>query len=515
MEFTKKIFSGKQGGTYVEDEEDTQKRAVVSSQRKVEMLARETPSKAGIKQAREILHEYDLEKVIDKTAPVKTRKLPEVASSKVLMDIAGVPLSLVPHLQPASKVLTRERAFFLVILLAIVILNATNTGFSQFFGPQGWGTTFSDSSNSSQSLLNTLQQHKQPTPGATAIHWTPLQTVNFILSKMSLDEKLGQMMMVQFNGQDYSSNLGAMISQYKVGSVLFFQFNIGSKSQLIELTSQMQHNAFLPLAVAVDQEGGTVDRLVNLDGSQPSAAAIGATADTNKAYQQGIKDAQNLSNYGFNLNLAPVVDVSNVYNPQLDGRTYGNNSTIVTKMAGAYLNGLQKSGKVLGTLKHFPGLGDVAVDPHVRPPDLLRSLNDLNAIDWVPYRKLIKQSNVYAIMVTHEMVPVLDKSNPSSLSPQVIGILRNQMNFQGVIVTDSLTMDSIHNTYTYAEAAAKAVEVGDDLLMGAASPNDVAAMINGIKQAISSGNISQQRIDDSVRRILLMKYAMGYLHINL
>ncbi|HXR66928.1 MAG TPA: glycoside hydrolase family 3 N-terminal domain-containing protein, partial [Ktedonobacteraceae bacterium] len=219
------------------------------------------------------------------------------------------------------------------------------------------------------------------------------------------------------------------------------------------------------------------------------------------------------TSYGFNLNLAPVVDVTNVYNPQLYDRTYGNNPAIVTSMAGAYLQGLQKSGKVLGTLKHFPGLGDVSVDPHFRPPDLARSLNDLNKIDWAPYSNLIKQGNVYAIMVTHEYVKALDTTEPSSLSPKVVGVLRNQMHFQGVIMTDSLTMDSISNYYSYGQAAAMAVEAGEDLLMGASSPNDLAQMLNGIKQAVTSGTISQQRIDDSVRRILLLKYEMGLIHV--
>jgi beta-N-acetylhexosaminidase len=115
-------------------------------------------------------------------------------------------------------------------------------------------------------------------------------------------------------------------------------------------------------------------------------------------------------------------------------------------------------------------------------------------------------------MVTHEYVKALDSSLPSSLSPQVIGVLRNQLNFQGVIMTDSLTMDAIANYYTFGEAAAKAVEAGDDLLMGANSPSELALMLDGIKKAIASGDITQQRIDDSVRRILLLKYQMGYLH---
>jgi beta-N-acetylhexosaminidase len=475
--------------------------------------------------------EQNAEKRREQAAAKETWKLPATpppapAEQSHVPDLPTTPLpSTIPvkPSEPRGAGLTRGRALLLALLLGIVIINASITGFAQVFGPQGWGSAFNSSDpNSAANLLTQVAQRIRqhtPTPGttgqATPPTQTPLQIVNTLLSSMTLDEKLGQMMMIQFTGPDYSLQLSTMISQYKVGAVLVFSANgnIVSKSQLKGLIAQMQQNAFLPLAVAIDQEGGTVDRLINLDGPQPAAATIGATNNPNVAYQQGIKDAQALSSYGFNLNLAPVVDVTNVYNSQLYGRTYGTNPTIVTEMASAYLRGLQKSGKVMGTLKHFPGLGDVSVDPHYRPPDLTRSLSGLNAIDWAPYRNLIKQGNVYAIMVTHEYVKALDSNVPSSLSPQVIGVLRNQMHYQGVIMTDSLTMDSIHNYYSYGQAAAMAVEAGDDLLMGPASPNDVGAMIDGIKKAISSGAISEKQIDDSVRRILMLKYEMGLLHL--
>src|SRR5207249_80771 len=140
-----------------------------------------------------------------------------------------------------------------------------------------------------------------------------------------------------------------------------------------------------------------------------------------------MRDAQHVAYSGINLKLAPVVDVTNVYNPQLYTRTYGKNADLVTKMAAAYLQGLQKSGKVLGTLKHFPGLGDVGVDPHSGVPYLTRSRKGLEQIDWAPYRTLIQQGDVHAIMVTHEIASAIDNAIPSSLSPKVVtGILRQE-----------------------------------------------------------------------------------------
>lgn len=476
----------------------------------------------------EQVHEREQAERMQQVATLDTQEMVSFratpAEHKNMSELPTVPLptTLVEQARTGkSNTLTRERALLLILLLIIIAINATNTGFGQFFGPQGWGSVFSNSGSSGQNLLNQLnQQLHQPTstPGAgrqpTSTPLAPTQLVNKLLANMTLDQKLGQMIMVRFNTSYYSSQLDTMITQYHVGSVIEYQSNIGSQSQLNTLNNQIQHSGDLPIIISVDQEGGTVDRLINLDGPQPSATEIGATGNPQVAYQQGLKDARDLASYGFNFNLAPDVDVHAVYNTQLVGRTYGTNPTIVSQMAGAYLDGLQQSGKVLGAIKHFPGLGDTSTDPHYGLPSLARSLNDLNAIDWAPYKTLLSKGNVYAVMVTHEIVKALDPSTPSSLSPKVVGILRQQLGFQGVIVTDGLTMGGITDFYTLGQAAVMAVQAGDDLLMDPSSPDEVAQMINGLKQALSSGTLSQQRIDESVRRILLLKYQMGLLRLH-
>ena len=266
--------------------------------------------------------------------------------------------------------LTRGRALLLASFLLVLILNASNLGNTQFIGAQGWAYVLGGPSSSGDpNLLKNIAHQLQSTPG-TKTHLphqiTPQDYVNLILSHMTLDQKLGQMMIVQFVGPDYGLDISTMVTQYNVGSVLIFPANnnVVSKTQLKGLIQQMQSNSTIPLAVAIDQEGGTVDRLVNLDGARRSATSIGRTNDPAQATAAGVQDAKDLSSYGINLNLAPVVDVTNVYNSQMYLRTFGDNPTLVTKMAEAYLQGLQQSGKVLGTLKHFPGLGDVAADPH-------------------------------------------------------------------------------------------------------------------------------------------------------
>jgi len=345
---------------------------------------------------------------------------------------------------------------------------------------------------------------------------TPKEHIDRIVRSMTLDRKLGQMMIVQFQGPAYSADIATMIGQYGVGAVVLYVINgnIQDKSQLKDLIAQMQKSSALPLLVAVDQEGGRVDRLAKLNGKRPSAAEIAAENDPDLATAAGARDAADLTSYGFNLNLAPVVDVTNAPNPQLRRRTWGNNPDIVTQMAAAYLQGLQKSGRVFGTLKHFPGLGSVETDPHVGVPDVRRSRTMLEDIDWVPYRALIARGDVHAVMVTHEVVRAVDPDTPSTLSHKMLtGVLREQLGFRGVVMTDSLTMEGITAFHPASRSAALAVAAGNDLLMGAKTPEEIAAMAAGIKRAIDSQAISSSRIDDSVRRILTLKFKLGLLPI--
>ncbi|GCE13070.1 glycoside hydrolase family 3 protein [Tengunoibacter tsumagoiensis] len=427
-------------------------------------------------------------------------------------------LPLLPQTEPFQKPwpMSRGKAFFLISLLCLIVLQFFSTGANDFIGPRGWGIVLSGTQeNTDKNLIKKITQQLQPQNG-TPTTLTPQQYIDQIISRMSLDQKLGQMMLIQFIGPDYSLDLNAMISQYGVGAALIFTANqnVASKTQLTNLTRQMQQNAPIPMLLAIDQEGGKVDRLVTIDDPRPSAAKIAATGDPEQAKAAGMQDAQDLSQYGLNVNLAPVVDVdtSNASIIHTEYRAFGKTADEVTQMAGAYLNGLQQSGKVFGTLKHFPGLGHVNGDPHRQITHLSLSPDTLQQVDWAPYRNLIQQGNVHAIMVTHEFLTQIDTQLPSSLSSKIVqGILRDQMGFKGVIMTDSLTMDGITNLYTPGQAAALAIEAGSDLLMGASSPTALQQMIDGIKDAINAGTISQQRIDESVRRLLQMKYDLGLL----
>ncbi|HZS78943.1 MAG TPA: glycoside hydrolase family 3 N-terminal domain-containing protein [Ktedonobacteraceae bacterium] len=503
-----------------EEQEDTLQVPVVPDNHATGPIEAEQKQDEGEKEARNELNVREQDKNED-GAKENQRSSPAIAHPLAKADApeAALHKTATAQLSPRAKI-SRGKALIVMALLFIVVFQAINAGYAQFLGSQGWGIVLGGPASNGKNDIIAAVKAKLRTPGANGTattHITPQQFINEIIQNMTLDQKLGQMMIVQFLGPTYSLDISTMISQEDVGAVLLFTANdnIQSKTQLTGLIQQMQSNSTtLPLAVAIDQEGGTVDRLASLDGPRPSAAEIGATNDPNKARQEGIRDAQDLASYGFNMNLAPVVDVNNVYNAQLYDRTFGNNPDIVTRMAEAYLQGLEKSGKVIGTLKHFPGLGDVSTDPHLGLPVLKRTKSQLENIDWAPYRSLIAQGDVYSVMVTHEMVPAIDSSTISSLSPKIVtGILRDDLGFQGVVMTDSLTMEGVAALYSEQESAALAVEAGCDLLMGASTPRDVAMMIEGIKQAMNSGAITMQRIDDSVRRILMMKYEMGLLPI--
>jgi len=186
-------------------------------------------------------------------------------------------------------------------------------------------------------------------------------------------------------------------------------------------------------------------------------------------------------------------------------RTFGNNPTIVTAMGQAYLKGLTAGG-VIGCLKHFPGLGSATVDPHLSLPYMNRSLATLNAVDFVPYRTMINEGMVPMVMVTHIMNPQLDPKLPTSLSPNVVtGLLRNQLHFKGVIISDTLWMGGISNTYPLPQAAVLAVKAGEDLILGPRGLTDTQNMLNGLYQAVTSGQISVNTINASVERILELK----------
>ncbi len=367
------------------------------------------------------------------------------------------------------------------------------------------------------------QQSATPsgTPDPHTLGWTgtlhdavATAYINDLIARMSLDEEVGQMLVTDFIGTDVTPELAAKIQQYHIGGAILYNRNYYSADSLHTLTTHMQADAKIPLFIAVDQEGGTVDRMSIIDGSRPSAEWLGNHNDPAYVRQVGAADGQSMYSLGVNVNLAPVVDVQNVPDSQtyMAWRMFGWTPDKVTTMAGAYLDGLQ-SQHVIGTLKHFPGLGSIGGDPHDFRVTLNRSLGDLDHIDWAPYRALLSTGNVGMIMTTHVVVPAVDPSRPTTVSnPVTTGILRDKLGFQGVIITDDIYMNSLMSwSYSLADRVIGAVQAGDDLIASVFTMDATIRAAQILHNAVTNGTISKARIDDSVRRILLLKLQYGML----
>ena len=337
--------------------------------------------------------------------------------------------------------------------------------------------------------------------------------VDHLLSHMTLQEELGQLIVVSFNGTTLTSDLQYMLTHQYAGGVMLYAYNISGFAQIKALDTAAQAHAKMPLLIATDQEGGLVNRLESIIGPVPSAMQIGDTDNPANARKRGVQDGAMLRKIGVNVDLAPVVDVHSAPQTVIITRLFGTTPQKVAAFAGAYLDGLQSQG-VIGTLKHWPGLGASPVDPHDALPIITRSKQELNEIDFAPYRTLISQGNVGMIMSTHELITAYDKHMPSSLSPILINqVLRNDLGYQGVVITDGLYMGALAR-WSIAQAAVLAMLAGNDLLLGPWDSYEVQQMLNALQAAVASGKISKARIDLSVARILTLKIERGLIPVS-
>jgi beta-N-acetylhexosaminidase len=335
--------------------------------------------------------------------------------------------------------------------------------------------------------------------------------LNQMISHMSLDEEVGQLLIAQFNDATFSSQDAAMIRKLHAGGLILYAISIKKANQTRSLINAAQGQAKIPLFVMADEEGGFVDRMTSIYGGRPSASDIGATNSTSYARSQGAKVGRDMGALGFNMDLAPDVDVQLVAGPDQRTRTFGTTPDQVTRMAGAWLNGLQSQG-VVGTLKHFPGLGGADHDAHLRLPVIKRSRAQIEAVELAPYRALIDSGKVQAIMPTDLLMPAIDPKLPAELSPTIMtGILRRELGFNGVVITDALYMAGIREKWDMGQAAVMAIQAGDDMLLGASSVGAMQAIAKALKNAVKSHRLTKSRLDESVRRILMLKIRMGLI----
>jgi beta-N-acetylhexosaminidase len=359
----------------------------------------------------------------------------------------------------------------------------------------------------------------QPTESAEeALERQRVASAKRIIAGMSLEQKLGQLILVEYLGGNYQdSGLQEMITQQFVGGFMYqesnhnFEAPYNKTDKVRAFSQQTMRDAHIPLLIATDQEGGLVNRLRTFHGDLPSAEEMAASDDPQVALQQGTQAAKWMQELGINADLAPVVDVHTVNPPVLESRMFGGDPQTVATYAGAYLQGLQSNG-VVACLKHFPGLGAISSDPHEGLPTVKRSMADLEKIDLAPYKTMIQQDHPGMIMSTDVLMPAIDPDLPAELSAKAIdGLLRGELGYDGVVITDGLYMQGISDRWSLSEASVMAIEAGSDLIEGPYTSSQVAEVVVALKQAVQQGHITMQRLDQSVQRILLLKMQYGIL----
>jgi len=367
-------------------------------------------------------------------------------------------------------------------------------------------------------------------PSSKALKWA-----NDQLRKMSLEEKIGQLISIGVNAtflnqdSDAYRALKHQIEDNKVGGVILFR---GPVYESVILVNRMQQMAHYPLLISADLEAGTgmrFDDTINF----PWNMAVAATGNPEYARRQGEITGREARALGVQQIFAPVVDVNNnAANPVINVRSYGEDPADVARFAAAFTEGAQDAG-VIATAKHFPGHGDTAVDSHRGLPEINVDRERLNSVEFVPFRASVN-AGIGAVMIGHIALPKIDATPvtplprnvkgkpidtdeageiidekaaiPATMSPVIGNILRNDLKFPGLIVTDALSMSGLTIYFTQEEAAVRALEAGADMLL---KPADVDAAFRGVLNAVKSGRITEQRVEESARKILAAKYDLG------
>ncbi|MEA4883157.1 MAG: glycoside hydrolase family 3 protein [Clostridia bacterium] len=335
---------------------------------------------------------------------------------------------------------------------------------------------------------------------------------------MSLEEKIGQMVMVGFDGPDLTSSDEEFVRRYQVGNVIFLGRNVVDPVQAQSLTYRFQSIASerqhpMGCLLSIDQEGGVVARLTNGETVFPGNMALGATRSEEFVRKAAEVTANEMKALGFNMNLAPVLDINNnPNNPGIGVRSFGEDTCLVTRLGVAAIEAYQGSG-VVATAKHFPGKGDVTVDSHLDLPTVPHPRERLESTELAPFAAAIR-AGVGAVMTAHVFFPAVEPEPdlPATLSYNVVTrLLREELGFAGVSLTDDLFMGAIAKRFTVGEAAIRAFEAGADIALMCHVQAEQAKAIEAICDAVRAGRISEERVDQSVGRILLLKERYGLL----
>jgi beta-N-acetylhexosaminidase len=340
-----------------------------------------------------------------------------------------------------------------------------------------------------------------------------------LLETLTLEQRVGQMFMVSLYGPELTEVGRDFLRRWQPGALALFGSNAGAPEDVTALTNAFQHTITdaggLPLLIAVDQEGGLIAHLRDGFTEFPAPMLVTATGDPELAYAFGEAIGQELRAVGITMNLAPVADLeTNPDNPIIRRRSFGSDPHLTAPMIAAVVRGLQDAG-VLATLKHFPGHGDTSADSHVALPVIRHSRERLHSVELIPFQAGIAV-RAEAVMVAHIWYPALElqENLPATLSHEVVtGLLREDLGFDGLIMTDALAMDAIDTAFSYEDAAVMAVQAGVDVLAFGtnAGLQTQGQAIQAVVDAVRAGLISEERINTSVQRILDVKARYGIL----
>lgn len=357
-----------------------------------------------------------------------------------------------------------------------------------------------------------------------SIHFTLLTAYIPTIDEMTLEEKVGQLLVVHFNGTTANEDARRLIEEAHVGGFIYYNWANGleSPSQVKQLSDGLQSIALskgigVPLLIAVDQEGGPVQRMTTGFTSFPSNAAVGKTGCLEYAEKIAMAIGEELGAVGVNVNFAPVVDVNVNPDSPISVRSFGSNVDDVTALGEAALRGYSKA-STIACLKHFPGLGDVSVDPHGGLPQVNKRKDQLCQEEFIPFHRLCKKADM--IMTAHVMLPKLDQYRCATCSPIILeGILRKGMRYQGVIISDSLVMQGVldNNSGKIQNVAINSFLAGCDLLLLGGKQlltcqtgyeltvDDVLNIYRYLVNSVKNGRIGEERLNASVNRILQLK----------
>ena len=344
-----------------------------------------------------------------------------------------------------------------------------------------------------------------------------------LLSQMTLEQKGGQIMIIGVEGTSITPDMRRMIEQFYVGGIILYEYNIGEPQQLAQLNTDLQQVAKQSsqpsLFICIDQEGGGVTRMREAKGYTefPSQMAVAATGDIENIRRIARAISAELKAVSINMDLTPVLDVNNnPDNPIIGARSFGSDPARVAEYGVAFIEAMQAEG-VIAVGKHFPGHGDTGTDSHVSLPAVLHDRARLEAVEFVPFKAAIR-ANVAGIMSAHITFPAIDPTPglAATLSSKVLtGLLRDEMKYDGLLMTDSLVMGALkENSYPAPQAAVAAFIAGADILLfhGDYAQHREAHQL--IVDKVKSGEISQARLDEAVRRVLIAKQRFGIMNVE-